>query len=402
MPINSHYIPQEILDRFSDRKGNLSVFRIPEQKLVPAVSARNVFSEKGFYSGSLESLFGEKLEGRFGRLLTGKLLRKDGKIFLLRGEMLLLKKFLLASLLRTKGVAEFVEEEKELQQIEGKLFPVVPGDPRDPFLPPFEERRIEGESDEAYWERTLRCVLASETGLPEDLAKDPLCTIMAWRWASTVNSGFVAFWDSDGSNDEFMITDVGMTSENEVGWSETSPNHLKMDALVGLSTGDRQSVYAPQSFWRMAVATVFFHENFMVFPMSAKRSVVLVSPFFRLESDFKISLDGLVGGLRNLTNIGDPRLFCPNEVIYFLPQTGMSHVFSERDLYCCEPKSMAEADVEYVNSLMMDRAQELMGFSSLGKVRRSVECYRRCEERMPVHNRGSFRGLYLALEKMGK
>ena len=41
------------------------------------------------------------------------------------------------------------------------------------------------------------------------------------------------FWDAPSERDEFVITDIGMTSENEKGWNGiTTHNHKKMDYII--------------------------------------------------------------------------------------------------------------------------------------------------------------------------
>ena len=84
--------------------------------------------------------------------------------------------------------------------------------------PPFVERVIDGETDYEYWMRTLEVILETD-GSPEEIIKHPNATYPAHRWAQVVNAGYLGFWDTISDRNKFVVTDIGMTSENELGWN---------------------------------------------------------------------------------------------------------------------------------------------------------------------------------------
>ena len=96
---------------------------------------------------------------------------------------------------------------------------------------PFEEKIIEGETSYQYWMRTLNVILDTD-GTPEEILKHPNKTYPAHRWATIIANGYLAFWDADSKNDEFVITDIGMTSENEKGWNGTTTHNTKKDGFL--------------------------------------------------------------------------------------------------------------------------------------------------------------------------
>ena len=78
-------------------------------------------------------------------------------------------------------------------------------------------KQIDNETSFDYWMRTLNVILDTD-GTPQQILNHPNKTYPAYRWACIVNSGYLAFWDATNDRDEFVITDIGMTSENEKGW----------------------------------------------------------------------------------------------------------------------------------------------------------------------------------------
>ena len=52
-------------------------------------------------------------------------------------------------------------------------------------------------------------------------------TYPAHRWSQIIAAGYLAFWDSEYKHDEFVITDIGMTSENEKGWNGVTVHNSK-------------------------------------------------------------------------------------------------------------------------------------------------------------------------------
>ena len=228
---NSHYVPMLTLRRFSDR---LCLFNVQTGKYKENVKIDKTFSEQNFYSSEVEEKLNKRIESQFGNLFSNKILNAEGTIELKRDELNLIKKFLLISTIRSMGNEEFMQterkfydnlkdhwikfgKEKGLSEEEIKARSIEP---------PFQEKIIEGETPFEYWMRTLNVILDSN-GTPEDILKHPDKTYPAHRWAEVINNGYVAFWDSEYVHDEYVITDVGMTSENEKGWNGITVHNIK-------------------------------------------------------------------------------------------------------------------------------------------------------------------------------
>ena len=182
-------------------------------------------------------------------------------------QLLQVKKFLLVSELRTMQNEEWLQKERQM---------------KNSVAPDFKERRIEGETPYEYWMRTVNTVLDSD-GKPASILQNSNKTYPAYRWANIVNSGYIALWDAPESGDEFVITDIGMTSENEKGWGGiTRHNDKKLSWLTDIlnrTTNDEEKDVIAS----LKKSLTHFSENFMMFPISAKRMIVLINPFYKFR-----------------------------------------------------------------------------------------------------------------------
>lgn len=172
----------------------------------------------------MEEKLNRRIESHFGNLLNNKLLGAEGKIELKRDELYLIKKFLLVSVIRSMGNEEFMRVEKhyydQLNEY-GRNFARQRVLNENKIEALFVEKDIEGETPFDYWMRTIEGILDTN-GTPQEILNHPNKTYSAHRWAEVINNGYVSFWDSEFIHDEFVITDIGMTSENPPTYIETA------------------------------------------------------------------------------------------------------------------------------------------------------------------------------------
>lgn len=256
---------------------------------------------------------------------------------------------------------------------------------------PFEEKIIPGETDFQYWMRTLKVILDTD-GSPERILEHPDKTYPAYRWACVINAGYLAFWDSDTLKEEFLITDIGMTSENEKGWNlDDVHNHKKID-FVGQCLNT-----ATDSQWKFYLINMIrqcslFQENFMMFPISSKRMIVEIGPFYKFRTIYKDYFK--MPTLSELTVLNNESLFYPNDVSYVRPQNSYtSFDYDPNDKYIYNVKFLTADETAYCNALFMDRINTLMGFSSLEKIIRSIVKYKKLNT-YPFVPRNDFMELY--------
>lgn len=355
--MKSHYVPRLILRKFA-KDEKISVYDIERGELMEGVSVAKAYSEEDYYDDETERELNLKVESQFGNFLSNRLLKSSGTVALTKTELLLIKKFLVISVLRVYK-PELVELEMKQNRLAAFCFP-------------FEERRINGEGTREYWLRSLSVILDSD-GTPKDVAKNPDATYYAYRWAQVIEAGFLGFWDAPVGG-EFVITDVGMTSENEKAWSLCGGNIMKRRFALE-STGLNESA------GRVFRAMDNFHENFMMFPISAHRMIVLLSPFFKLRYYMRQDYHK-VPDLKDITYLPREELYLPNRV--------------EEGTYIYEIKQLKGSELKYCNALFMDRICTHLGFCSLEAVKDGILLYKS----VPVQ-RNNYLPLYEQLRKRG-
>ncbi|MFR1631757.1 MAG: DUF4238 domain-containing protein [Oscillospiraceae bacterium] len=400
--INSHYVPRFILKKFSDK---LSLYNIHTGELTEDINVDKAYSQKGFYDDDTEKNLNLKLESQFGNLLANKLLKAENKIELNRAELRLVKKFILISTLRSLGNEPFLQKEKQfyktsveywrnfcrqhsisVQECERGI--------KD-MQPPFEERQIPGETPYDYWMRTLKVILDTD-GSPQEILNHPDKTYPAYRWSQIIAAGYLAFWDSEYRHDEFVITDIGMTSENEKGWNRvTVHNSKKLLFLIDLLKKEKDSEFI-KLLQNQIYLQEFFHENFEMYPISASRMIVEISPFYKFRQIYSWLYK--MPELKDLTELPNENLYAPNYNNYKLPLKDGLPQYHPDDLYIYDIKKLTSAETRYCNELFLDRINTHLGFSSLRKAIRSIVQYKR-DNSYPYTPRVDYTNLYKIIEE---
>jgi len=379
--INSHYVPRLILNKFSDK---LCLYNVKTGKLSERIRVTHAYATEGYYDIKTEENLNHKIESQFGGLLSNLILQQENQISLRREQVLLVKKFLLVSLMRVYN--QNAIEKARLRAI--------------PEYFSFDEVKIKNESTHSYWLRSLNVILDTN-GTPTEIMKHPQRTYVAYRWAFLINGAYLAFWDAPKGHDEFVITDVGMTSENEKGWDGIRVHNLKktgfMREVMLIAKQSNLNGELLQKIFYDSICQNNFSENFMMFPISARRMIVLISPFFKLRERYRC-FGGNVPKLEDLTMIPNPNLFEPNRNCYVLQQKeGEEQQYHHDDRYLYDVKVLSSSEVEYCNSLFMDRIDTYLGFSDLDKVVNSILRYKIINS-YPYRPRVNYYYLYKEIE----
>lgn len=377
----NHYVPRLILRKFSDK---LSLYNVKTGELKENISPENAYAIEDFYGEKTEKKLNIRIESQFGGLLSNIILKCNDEIQLSRTNLLLVKKFLLISMLRSLKAEEWIQKEKSFYDLCS-----IPA--------PFEEKQIDNETSFDYWMRTLNVILDTD-GTPQQILNHPNKTYPAYRWAGIVNSGYLAFWDATNDRDEFVITDIGMTSENEKGWDGIRiHNRKKIEYIESLlkSTIDSNE---RDSLLNLLNTVSSFSENFQMFPISSKRMIVLISPFFKVRYFWKLS-GKTVPPLNDITVIPNEKLFEPNRNFYVLPQTpGKEYQYHEDDRYIYDIKKLTNEEIRYCNALFLDRIDTYLGFSSLEHAVGSIIKYKKLND-PPYVPRVNYTNLYKVIEE---
>ena len=389
--VNSHYVPQLILKKFKDK---LCLYNVKTGKFIENINVQKAYAQKGFYDDKTETQLNLKIESQFGNILANKLLKADAILELDKQELRLIKKFLLVSIIRSLGVEKFLQKEKRFYDdaiIHWNKFCQLNGTTEDErkrgaqsMQPPFKEKEISGETDFDYWMRTLNVILDTD-GSPTEILRHPDKTYPAHRWATIIASGYLAFWDSEYKRDEFVITDIGMTSENEIGWNGVTVfNSKKLNFLIELLKTEQDQL-VQKLLLQQIEAQVYFHENFEMFPISAKRMIVEISPFYKFRIMYGLRYK--MPQLSYFTALPNERLYYPNYNDYKLPLKDGMPQYDKDDKYIYEIKKLSRLETRYCNELFLDRINTTLGFSSLNKAVGRIVGYKKgCRHRVDYSN----------------
>ena len=400
--MNSHYVSKFILKNFGSK---VCLYNIKSGILKEDIKLEKAYSQQDFYTNDIEDKLNRKIESQFANLFYNKLTKCENQVILKRKELRLVKKFLLISVLRSIESEAFLQKEKRfydnlkdywLRFAKAKQMTLEETQQGLAEMnPPFNELQIEGETTFEYWMRTLDVILETD-GSPEEIMKHPKATYPAHRWAQIINAGYLAFWDTTDTNNKFVITDIGMTSENELGWNgSTVHNTKKTNFLVELLAHENDPIMKNE-IAKVMNMTSSFHENFQMFPISATRMIVLIAPFYKFRQMYQFRYQ--MPPLTYLTELVNEELYYPNNARYVLPQTPPQIKYHEDDEYIYDVKRLTGKEVQYCNALFMDRVSETFGFSSLPDVVRSVVLYKKLTS-FPFIPRVDYTNLYKIIEE---
>lgn len=354
---NNHFVPRLVLRRYNDR---LSTYNVKTGELSENNKLENIFSEQNLYDEDIEIKLGHNVESPFAYILTQKILEAEvgDEIELSRKELNIIKKFLLAEQMRV-----FINEGK-YSALEKYLtsFQKVAG-----VKYPFEEKSIEHETIETRWQRNLRVIIECSDLM--HIHEHELCTYEIYRWAQIYNSGYIAVWDSTSSGEDFIVSDIGMTSEVEPSFVKIGLEVEKRDYLLkAVQKTGRES--EKDIYFSLLNAQLNFHENFYMFSISKNRMIVVINPFFRLYSkETKLPKPDVWP-----TEISDKTLYDKNRSQQ-LPVIFGKPVLNDNDKFWYKVHPMEFDDVVWVNMLMLDRIDTYMGFANMENIADSVFNY---------------------------
>ena len=322
--MNSHYVPKFVLKNFGDK---ISLYDIKSGELREDVKLEKAYSQVGFYNDEIEDKLNRKIESQFANLFYNKISKCSDKIILNRKELRLVKKFLLISVIRSIESEQFLQKEKRFYDNLREYWIAFARAQKlseehtlagvEDMKPPFVERVIDGETDYEYWMRTLEVILETD-GSPEEIIKHPNATYPAHRWAQVVNAGYLGFWDTTSDRNKFVVTDIGMTSENELGWNGYSILNVKKTNFLRDLLLREKDPHMKTELAKVLHMLSNFHENFQMFPISANRMIVLISPFYKFRQTYRGIYE--MPPLETLTKLVNEELYYPNDAHYVLTQ----------------------------------------------------------------------------------
>ena len=161
---NNHFVPQLILRRYGDR---INRYNLKNDEYFVNGNIRNCFSCKNLYPKELEIKLCD-VESRFANLLNNKILPAKDELILYRGEISLIKKFLLLQMFRVPESLVEQEGSKDNSTFCEKIYG-------------FKEKVIPNETFKEYVFRTMNLIIDCKDF--EELLEREDKTYLAVKWA---------------------------------------------------------------------------------------------------------------------------------------------------------------------------------------------------------------------------
>lgn len=331
------------------------VYDLKNGKLLKNKKPDEVFSEISLYTPEIEKELNEKIESSFAFILNNYIIPAscDDEIVLNRKQVNIIRKFLLIEQMRVIGPDRDRMHDLFYQKLDSQEYP-------------FEEKVVENETVRDRWLRNIKVILEAKD---LDAVKDnPLCTYEVYRWSRIYNYGYMGIWDTSKDGTDFIITDIGMTSEmyGPEGEGEKAEYLKKELDKLSRSYGGRDK----PAYMELLKQQMWFHENFYVFSISKTRTIVVINPFFRLYDKKERFTRPYIWP----TEISDRKLFEKNispPLIFLLGKA----LHRDEDQFVYKVHSMKHDDIIWVNILMLDRVDSFLGFTSLKNISESIEKY---------------------------
>lgn len=379
--VKNHYVPRLLLRKFNEK---ISTYNLKTNELKFNQKQEKVFVVKNLYSNEIEKLFNEKLESEFAVILKNKILITDTDCTFNRLELGVIKKFLLISMFRTADSEKFMQHNLEQTRKTAKE------------ALNFEEKGAESLSSFDYWMRTLKCVL--ESSLLEDVINHPEATAKAVCWAYTFNVGYISIWDSTKTKEEFVIMDQGMTSEHEITrfLEPINRDSIKVGYLCEMLKKSHTDSFS-FVYLRILKSNNFMSENMYLFTISKNRMIAIINPFFVLydEKAFENTVSPPKPDIWP-TSLQNRNLFFKNRNEYLDEDGAKDGKYSAKDIFIYPVREMDLNDVLYVNCLILDRIQTMLGFSETVGIRRSLLTYTAINKKL-----NDYTGLIKKLNEFG-
>ena len=357
--MKNHIVSQMIIKRFADA---INVFDLKTGRIDLKKKPAKVFYKHDRLPEDLELMLSKEIESPFANLLYGKLNEKD-VIKLTRKEMLVIRKYLLMVSVRMFDEEEFYVTIKNFKKNCEKYYQM------EPKIRTIKRLEDFNYSPKEFYLTTLRVIC--ENNNPLEMLHDPRTTLEMYCWSRPIYDSYIAFWDAP-ENMEFILSDCSMVSEYEgvhqlTGGLDLSKFSYSYFNLLNNKNEMLKNVYA-----NLLMQCELMYENYNLFNLSSKRSMVLVNPFFRQYFDQKIHV---IGG--EDININAPDIWpsiLQNKELFRTPTNEYVRqgVFLPEDKFVYEVKKLSEEELVYINSSILKMSHNIIGFNSIEAIKGSI------------------------------
>lgn len=330
--VNSHFIPQLILRHFCEDE-KIQYYDLNSGN-IESKSTKSVFSEKGYYPENIEKGLCHKIEVQFANILNNKILKENYNIALTSEDLLTIKKYLIITTLRVKD--ENMEHNlwyKTLKR-DGFIFE------NDPFKDIFSGDFYENMNKILECQNKEELVRIANKGENMNL----------FNYVKDVVFSYNVFVRTNNSKEDLIITDRGWAAYmGPIGVR-------KMNALM-------QSGRIEDAMLLQMVSP----QDYGIFPLSRNMAIITMSPAYKQHlkgSGTRIIYPPHAPTLSACLGFGSEDTIEP-PTNKFLKSGAM--------VYQYKIKQLVKRDVIFLNSLLLDYANQFFGYANADKVRSSLK-----------------------------
>ena len=372
--MKNHYIPQLIINRFSTA---VNVFNLNTAEIREKRPSNKIFFSKDIYTDEVENSLNFHLEKPFSSLLKRKLL-SDGVIEITRTDLMLIKKYMFITAIRSQELDHFCHLLCSLEHNADLFIKTVD-------LEKFPRKQLKRSKEmlgsmsqfDFFNQQMLALTEFDDKNAtnPYELFNDERLSREMAAWACSFYFSYVAFWDASDDG-EFVLSDAGIVSEYE-GFHQIAGglDVSKTSYLLYQMKNDKKN---GDLYVRTLQTCSMMYENYDLFNISSTRCIVAINPFFRLyDSKTKnvyIEKDGTLteGALKQPdiwpAVIQNKSLFEAPATKYMIPG-----LYLPMDSFVYQPKKLNTKEMIYINSLLINESKNWIGFNDANKVFASFE-----------------------------
>lgn len=372
--MKNHYIPQLIINRFSTA---VNVFNLNTAEIREKRPSNKVFFTKDIYTDEVENSLNFHLERPFSSLLKRKLL-VDGDIEITRTDLMLIKKYMFITSIRSKDHEDFCDLLCSLEHNADLFIKTID-------LEKFKRKDLKRSKEllksmskfDFFNQQMLALTEFDDKNArnPYELFNDERLSREMAAWACSFYFSYVAFWDASDDG-EFVLSDAGIVSEYE-GFHQITGG-LDVSKTSYLLYQMKYNKESGGLYVRHLQTCSMMYENYDLFNISSNRCIVAINPFFKLY-DSK-TRNGYIEKNGSFTEI---QLKIPdiwpcviqNKELFAVPLTKylINGLYLPDDTFVYNPKKLNTKEMIYVNSLLITESRNWIGFNDGNKVFTSFE-----------------------------
>lgn len=332
--VKSHYVPQLILRNFC-KDNKIQYFDLNTKK-TESRSTKSVFMEKGYYPRELEQALCHKIEAQFANLLNNKILNERYRICLNAHDMLILKKYLIITMLRVRDD----ELEQNIWYRELK---------RSGFIAEYDSYQAFFSGDfYSNINRVLECKSRDSILALAEKGEN----LNLFTFIKDVIYSYNVFVKSNNSKEDFVISDRGWAGYR-------GPLGVKkLNAMMNML----EIKYDP--FIEMLIH-MSSPQDYAVYPLSKTMALVTISPAYKVllpGAPYNIIYPEEAPTLSACLGFGDSKTIEP-------PENRMRKDGQKEYLYTI--KQLPRHDVIFINGLMIKNADNYIGYADANLVKNS-------------------------------